>query len=356
MHEWTVHGCKAFSTAFEYWQYQVPAAGLDFRFVIDSLLALGAFHASRRPPSLWIPTMGRMVPVSELTDSNRDLAALIPNNWGLTDQQLESYRNAVLEKATSHPRAATPNSQAMLHISHKYFDAAIEGHRNALTELTVENIEAAYVASILISFLALCNLGDAASVSATPNPALWLQLGSATRTVVHQWQQMVGPGWMAFAGVLYGKPEMTNEAELFHPEHARPFGHLLTHGREYENMSDEDAKAYQESLSYIGLMYKGIVEGFDPPQATCRRLTAMPSRLPPRFTEFVVQRQPRAIAMLAHVFGCMELLDGRSPWFGGIAKAQIPKIQQELPPAWASTIEWPIAVVQGNMEPSFTAK
>ncbi len=59
MHEWTAYTCKTFSTAWEFWCYRAPNIGLDFRYVLDAMLAMAALHSSRRPPSQWIPSEGR---------------------------------------------------------------------------------------------------------------------------------------------------------------------------------------------------------------------------------------------------------------------------------------------------------
>lgn len=142
---------------------------------------------------------------------------------------------------------------------------------------------------------------------------------------------------------------MSDEQELFNPKHSQPFIHLLTWGREFENMTQEDEEVYQQALSYIGLMYTNMSQGIDRPEASCRRLTALPSRLHPRFTQFVVQNQPRAIAMLAHVFACVKLLEDKTVWFRGVAGGQVLKMAQHLPPAWKKTVDWPMAVVEGRI-------
>lgn len=351
MHEWTVYACKSFTTAWEYWQSQVPLIAIDFRFVTDAILSLAALHAAKSPPSIWIPTAGRMVPIHELANLERDTSRIIPGHWDLGSEATASYYRVIYERSTQLAQTAASDTKDMLTVSRIYSDRAIEGHRKALQELTADNIEAVYVTSVLVGYIALTNLGDDSDDSNGPtmNPALWLQLGAATRKICMRWRDLIGPGWIAFSGVFYGSPDMSDEKELFNPEHSETFIQLLTWGREFEHMSTEDAEAYQQALSYIGLIYKGIVDGSDPPAATCRRLTAMPSRLSPRFTELVAQNQPRAIAMLAHVFACMKLLEEKTVWFKDIAEGQVRKIVRQLPPAWVPVVQWPVAVAEGRI-------
>ena len=71
---------------------------------------------------------------------------------------------------------------------------------------------------------------------------------------------------------------MTDAEALFDRENRKPFERLLSWAEEYEAMTAEDRDAYQKSLAYIGMIYKGIVDGTDAYLATCRRLVAMPSR------------------------------------------------------------------------------
>lgn len=231
---------------------------------------------------------------------------------------------------------AAKRGHEMLAISRMYFDRAIDGHRRALANLSVENIEAVYLTSILVSFHSLFVLSESEEDSTLPSldPIQWLRLAKGTRFICVRWEELVGPSWIASSGVFYGKPDMTDESELFKREHGRPFEKLLTWAEDFEAMTPEDKETYQKVLSYIGLIYKGVSEGTDTPMATCRRLVGMPSRNDPRFIDLVEAKQARALTMLAHVFACMKLIDNEVPWFRGIAERQVPKIYEQLPTGW----------------------
>lgn len=142
---------------------------------------------------------------------------------------------------------------------------------------------------------------------------------------------------------------MTDEADLFNIAHGRPFHRLLRWAEDYESMTPEDRSAYQRALSYIGKIYKGITEGTDSCMATCRRVLGMPSRNEPRFTDLVEAKRPRALALLAHLFACMKLVEDKVPWFKGSAERQVPRIQSQLPPAWQEMLAWPVAVTRGDI-------
>lgn len=148
---------------------------------------------------------------------------------------------------------------------------------------------------------------------------------------------------------MHGEPDLSDVEELFHPAHMEPFKYLLSNV-DGDEILEEDRIPYEHALSYVGLMYKGIVQGLDSPLATGRRCNAMPASVPLRFLDLVEANRPRAIAIMAHVFASMKLVENHYPWFKGIAARQIPIICRSLPPQWAEFVQWPVQVLQGNGE------
>lgn len=239
-------------------------------------------------------------------------------------------------------------------ISRMYLDKAIEGHREAVANLTVENIEAVFMTSVLLSFCSLFSLSetedDVANSTLTLDPVLWLQLARSIQSITKRWREMLGKAWMIYSGVFYGKPDLTDNDELFNPENCKGFERLLTWAEEFEVITAEDKDAYSKTLSYTGLIYKGIMEDTEEPLISCRRFIAMPPRCPNRFVDLVAARQPRAITILAHFFAMMKLIDDKVPWLKGIAERQVPKMYEQLPVGWHDMMAWPMAVVHGEFE------
>ena len=244
-------------------------------------------------------------------------------------------------------------SAGMLEISRMYFDRAIDGYRQALDNLTTENIEATFTTSILVSFNALFALSEGGDDSIVPalDPSFWLRLGRGNYFIIQKWREFAGFGWMAKSGVFYGEPDLSDDEWNFAPEHSKPFENLLTFAENFEVMTDEDRVAYQKTLSYIGVIYKGIVHGTDTPLATSRRLSAMPSKCPGRFIDLVQAKQPRAMVMLAHLFASTKLIEQSevADWFSGIVEHQVPKIYEQLPLGWRETMRWPMAIARGEV-------
>ncbi|KAK3708964.1 hypothetical protein LTR37_011128 [Vermiconidia calcicola] len=276
----------------------------------------------------------------------------IPNQWRLDDPEIDESWVTKINSAGNHSYLATKRSHDMLHVSRIYFDRAIDGHRKALEDLTVENIEAVYCTSVLVSFHALFVLSESEEDSTLPSldPVQWLRLGKGTRFICSRWKELVGPSWINSSGVSYGLPSITNESELFNSEHGKPFKRLLTWAEDFETIHPEDRKLYEQVISYVGMIYKCISEGNESELAICRRLVAMPSRNDPRFIDMVEAKRPPALAILAHLFACMKLIDNKVPWFRGIAERQVPKIHDELPVGWRPMLAWPMAITAGEVD------
>lgn len=351
MHEWTAYVCQSFSTAWEFWRYQAPLIALEFRYMLDAMNALAALHASRQPTRQWVPTEARMV---EVRTPGQGFSRSRRGSEEMLQPQNRDYETILANSLTSagnNAFLASKKCGEMVAISRMYFNRAIDGHRKALSDLTMENVEAVYCTSVLVSFVALFTLSESEddSMLMSVNPIQWLRLARGTVHITSRWNELVGTGWLGTSGVFYGTPGMTDAEALFDRQNERPFGRLLTWAKDFEAMTAEDYDAYQKTLAYIGAIYKGIIDGTDTSLATCRRLIAMPSRCPPRFVDLAEAKQPRALVMLSHVFATMKLTDKTTPWFRGIAERQVPRIYESLPQGWKEMMNWPMAVANGEV-------
>lgn len=148
--------------------------------------------------------------------------------------------------------------------------------------------------------------------------------------------------------IIRTKPDLSNLEQLYRRENAKPFEKLLTWAEDYEALTPDDRGVYEKALSYIGLIYTGIVESSDHPYGTCRRIIAMTSLLPERFVELVELGRPRALAMMMHVFACMKMVKDDVFWFEGIAEQQIPRLFEQMPNGWKAAVQWPLSVINDN--------
>ena len=143
---------------------------------------------------------------------------------------------------------------------------------------------------------------------------------------------------------------MNDQATLYARSNAAPFEKLRTWASDHETLTSEDAETYLKAVNYLGLMYTGIRDQSDSSNATARRIMAMSSLLPDRWTELLEQRRPRALSILLQVLACGELIAKDNFWFQGVARKQIPGLCEHLPPAWWPMVAWPLRVVKGQFD------
>ncbi|KAF2163014.1 hypothetical protein M409DRAFT_26461 [Zasmidium cellare ATCC 36951] len=344
--------CHSLSTTWEFWKYEIPLVAFEFRHVLDALLALTALSASRQRPRYWSTLDGRMVSAEEGEFATPLSDAPLNTGW----KQADRARRSMIEQAGADSmvlRSTDPNGD-MLEISRRYFSMALEGHQKALANLNVKNFRATYISSVMVSYYSFFTLSESAEGgdSLMLDPMKWFRLSKGTVYIIDQWKEAVGERWFLEAGGTYGEPDLSDGDELFRPIHYEPFKYLLepVHG---DVIAEEDRIAYEHSLSYIGLMYKGIVQQTESPLATHRRVLAFPARVPDRFAQLVEAHQPRAIAFLAHVLASIKLAEPRSSWFRGIAQRQVPLICMALPPSWSEMVQWPLQIIrEDNISPN----
>jgi hypothetical protein len=178
-------------------------------------------------------------PERDLTDrwSLKDISA----KWNLGTDELKTMSEKLIStritNAGNNAYLAAKRSHEMLNASRIYFDRALDGHRKALADLSLENIEAGkqvtctaknaaeweivYLTSILVSFYALfcCSESEEDPTIPASDPIQWLRVAKGTRFICSTWGKLVGPAWIASSGVFYGYvPEISGL--IFH--------HLLT--------------------------------------------------------------------------------------------------------------------------------
>ncbi|USW50659.1 Putative zn(2)-C6 fungal-type DNA-binding domain-containing protein [Septoria linicola] len=345
MHEWMAYTCMSLSTTWEFWKHQCPLTAFEYRWLLDAMLAGAALHASRAKPRCWSALEGRMVNFDAAGNSIDPLPEhAVYFGW----KSASKARRAVAGKPSPGSVTVFPahNHAEMLETSRKYFTRALDGHQKAVAVLWLSNIRAAYLCSILICYYSLFTLNEPSDESLMLDPLKWFKLSRGTLFIIQQWKDWIGEAW--FIEAMYGEPDLSDDNELFRKEHQEGFEYLLS-PVEGDTIRDEDRLAYERTLSYFGLMYKGIAHGLDSPLAMDRRVIAMPARVPIRLGNLVEANDPRAAAILAHVFATMKPGEDRFPWFQGIAQRQIPILCDSLPPRWSGLVAWPRQVVNDNI-------
>lgn len=197
MHEWTAYCCHSISTTWEFWKYEAPMVALEFRHVMDAMLALAALHASRQRPRYWSTLEGKMsiLPEGESSTSTPMAESLVNSSW----KQATLARRSMIENPGTDAniiRPPNPNGD-MLEISRRYFSWALEGHQKALANLNPNVMRATYISSILVTYYSLFTLSESpdGGDSLMLDPTKWFRLSKGTVVIIDRWKEFVGERW-----------------------------------------------------------------------------------------------------------------------------------------------------------------
>lgn len=197
MHEWVAYTCYSLHTTWEFWKFEAPLIALEFRHVLDALLAVTALHMSRQPPRYWSTLEGKMITLEdgESTTSAPLPDALVNTGW----KQATRARQLMVEQPGADAvliRPTDPNGD-MLEISRRYFSWALEGHQKAIANLNVKNMRATYISSLLVSYYSLFTLSESpdGGDSLMLDPMKWFRLSKGTVLIIDKWREVVGERW-----------------------------------------------------------------------------------------------------------------------------------------------------------------
>jgi hypothetical protein len=205
MYEWTAYASKTVGTAVDFWSLQTPLIALEFRHTLDAVFAISALHASRQPRLRWTPGKldGHMSPIDDATAQiifpdyipghAQNFNGIYQGRDPGTQHPSLSAGRPPLSNAGNNVYLAAKRGDNMLAISRVYFERAIEGHTRALQNLTLENIEAAYITSALTTMHSVFVLSEVDHDSTMPSvePVQWVRLARALNFITQRWAELV---------------------------------------------------------------------------------------------------------------------------------------------------------------------
>jgi hypothetical protein len=109
--------------------------------------------------------------------------------------------------------------------------------------------------------------------------------------------------------------------------------------------------AYEKAISYVGSIQQSINHK-EVEHVLCRRVMLFTLFVPARFADFVYERRPRALVILAHFFAAMSQVTGVW-WLGAgeddreqTARREVNSINAVLPTEWRELMAWPMNMVR----------
>lgn len=305
------------------WNVVAVELGFEFDFLLNALLALAALH-------IW-----KNLPLSGYFNSAEP------------ERDYSSLKSRLIKDPKPLLGEFDPER-----VHRFYLNLAVSQQRDATANLCAENSNALILASVMLSYQAIGMLPEADhhrnGVYAPPTQ--WLRMTNAISSLSKASMRFIPTGAENAAHVLAStsagtEPNFRDNSIMFNRENSKPFADLLNWDRYPEPALDADTvTVYEDALSLIGGIYRGLVEQ-ETPRIIFRRLASMGALAPTRWIVFIEERRPRALAVLALFCALTKSVDHH--WvFNGFAEREVRGIQSILPAEWQWAMEWPLTLLE----------
>jgi hypothetical protein len=232
-----------------------------------------------------------------------------------------------------------------------YLNLALEQQRDAITKLPNFKTDVLVLATIFLSFQAIgLSMEETTTNNSYSPPVPWLRMSKGIQVIANTLAPTGNEPLLLFMSSLSTKPDFRNKEALLDPENARPFHPLLDFSAYPELDCEENTLiAYQQTLAYVGSIYRGIQES-ESLSILFRRFLSMGMMIPEQFLDLLDQRRPRALAILA--LYCSMTISVDDHWiFHGMAERDVHGLQTLLPADWQWSMEIPLQIL--NCKGSF---
>ena len=268
--------------------------------------------------------------------------------------------NAVLATAALHlavqlPQSCDTSAPQSGHtpdfsdVHRTYLNLAVQQQSQAISQLCPDTADAICMATVLISHHGFL-LGRHSSDEEYSPPIQWLQLGTATPTVIQSSMPML-PQDAAIGFLIKGSDYASGLVSMHKHESLEPYTHLLNWSEHPEPEFNEDVRtAYEVILSFVSSINTAIKEQ-EPPATLSRRFLAFGSLAPIEYIDLLWKRRPRALIILAHLFAMTKVV-GHIWWFCGAAEKNVYGIQKIIPRDWQWALEWPLEYISSSSNDS----
>ncbi|KAL6874437.1 N-terminal fungal transcription regulatory domain-containing protein [Trichoderma longibrachiatum] len=251
-------------------------------------------------------------------------------------------------------KAYTSNFSEPQHMQHHstYLNLALQSHHKHVARLDTDNVDDSCMVSSTLRVYAYVQLQRRDLRPYAP-PIEWLRMSNTSTVVFRKALALIEKNPDSLSGKL--TLEISHHLdEKRRLEHSDELLHLLRHQEPHEleeEWNDEVYHVYRRTLSCFGWVWK---HRFDrhPPPGMSRRIHLFPMIVDSQFVDYVAQRRPRALVILAHYFTLLAL--HRDFWYVGAAGfREVRAIAAELPLAWQGMLSQPLEILQ---DPSLLCK
>jgi hypothetical protein len=247
--------------------------------------------------------------------------------------------NTVLSIAALHLSKIEPRKLEMVDAHRNYFNLAISQHRTAVQNIIFENAEAVCLSTILVALPAFTLLQNIDSGAYIPPLQLFYLLAGSTPVFVEALPML--PETSKIKAVVTAEPDMLGFRKEFQREiYKQHFHQILNWRAPNEAVDPESQSAYELVLGIVACILANIEKG-EHPSILRRMMNSLPSWVPSIYLRRLREKDPRALAILAHYFCLFKAVDGVW-WMRGIAEREVLGIQSILPEHWQWALAWPL--------------
>ncbi|KJR83330.1 uncharacterized protein SPSK_04230 [Sporothrix schenckii 1099-18] len=265
---------------------------------------------------------------------------------------------AILSLSATHMLRSEPRNHTLFRARQAYLVAAMRVQRRMVDTLTLDSADAVCLASLVMLVQSFAMLDERVIDTYTP-PMDWLRLGRGAGAVIWTSIEAILKTGEASKSVMLtianAQPRMGFDESYFDASNRAPFRAVLAQdlpsGDDWADAATRDA--YEKTLSYVGSLQLSMRRG-EPVYVLCRRVQGFTMVMPPRFVDFVSERRPRALVVLAHFFAAVSKISKLSQasggvwWLGGedsrepIATREVRGIRSIMPVEWMAHMIWPM--------------
>ncbi|CAK7235031.1 hypothetical protein SBRCBS47491_009151 [Sporothrix bragantina] len=259
---------------------------------------------------------------------------------------------AVMSHSATHLLRQEPRNHDLFRARQAYLVAAMRVQRRMIGTLTLDSADAVCISALFMLAQAFAML-DERNIEPYTTPMDWLRLGNGAGAVIWMSVEAMIKSGEPDKSVMYtiatSEPRMGFDESYFDASFREQFEDILNQDLPSgDDWDDADTReAYEKTLSYIGCLQQAKERG-EPIHILSRRVQGFTMVMPPRFVDFIAERRPRALVILAHFFAVVSRFTGGAWWLGGedgkppIATRELRGIQQIIPQEWMQHMVWPM--------------
>ncbi|KAM0347728.1 hypothetical protein ACHAPU_004743 [Fusarium lateritium] len=226
-----------------------------------------------------------------------------------------------------------------------YLNMSIREHHKDVADMNSQNIESICLTSSMLRIYGFVRLQGRSRQPYTP-PMDWLRItGSSTALFRKAFDLIKDKPKSVVCEMIESASDFLDDRES--EELRQDLKHLISREKPHEleeHWDSETEAAYAGALSLIG----GIRKSLDtkcPARSVGRRVVVFPMMVNKRFADMVEELRPRALAILAHYFALLAILN-RVWWIGDAGPREVQAIAAVLPGEWQGLLAWPMEVLR----------